>query len=299
MRYIALGTSASMPTRERGYPGGLFISDGERVLIDCGEGTTRQLIIVGEGPQRVSFVWISHTHLDHYLGIAGLVHCLEVSYPEAELSIYASRPVIDRIEALLALCDLRGMQPSLCVTEGGPFHETKRYVYRTFPVSHTVQTHGLTVEEKPFRRFDAERAEALGVAAGPLRTALAAGEGVVLPNGRSVTPDEVLGRPKEGRKLVYLPDTEACDGLVDECRNADLLICESTYASRNASLATRFKHMTSRQAAQLAVDAGVKRLVLTHVSPREELADIEREARAVFAPTEVAADLSAFSVPTA
>jgi ribonuclease Z len=282
MEYTTLGSSASLPTRDRGLPAGLFIYDDEHALLDCGEGTVRQLVMLGRGPQRVSDIWLSHSHVDHYLGVAGLLQAVDLAAPESTITVYGSSETLDGVRALIRICALRSLRVDLRVVEAGVIRQTDRLLWRAFRVSHTVECFGLAIEEEPRRVFDNDRAEALGIPAGPLRGRLAAGETVQLAGGQVILPDQVLVPGLPSRKLVYVPDTEVFDQLAEHCARANLLICESTYGSNNKNLATKYKHMTALDAATLARRAAVGHLLLTHVSPREDGAQLEAEARSVF-----------------
>jgi ribonuclease Z len=297
MRYVVLGSSASLPTKERNGPGGLLICDSERAIIDCGEGTTRQLLTLGHALQKISFVWISHSHLDHYIGLANFLWCLDLISARVSIPVFGEEETIKDIENLVKLCKLRSVTAELHVIQEGVFRETDRLIWQSFRLRHTVPTLGLILEEKPSRSFIPERAEELGIPAGPARAQLASGKAVVLPDGRKIEPEQVLDSSRPGRKVVYVSDTEIFEGLIKFCRGADLLICESTYTAEDLQLAKKFKHMTTKDAASLARDAGTRQLLLTHVSPRENALDIEKEAKALFESSQVAEDLASFDVP--
>ena len=296
MKYIALGTSASLATKERGLPGGLLLCDSVRGMIDCGEGTARQLSVSGIGPQNISLIWLSHSHLDHYLGIAGLLWSLEITAPSTIMSVFCNLETASKVRRLVDCCGLDSVSIRIHAIDEGVFLKTRHAQWRTFSVHHTVPTLGLVIEEEPHRPFLASVAEELGVPVGPVRARLAAGKSVTLATGQKIKADDVLGPSRPGRKMVYVPDTENFEGLVDVCRGADLLVCESTYLGEAHALAKEFKHMTAKDAANLAKRAAVKQLVLTHISPRVNPSEAQTEARAIFEATSVAHDFSVVMV---
>lgn len=292
-----LGSSAGVPSRRRKCSSALLVSDKERVLIDCGPGTTRQLRRLGQPLEDVTFIWLSHSHMDHLLGIRRLLRRLGVVSRNAVMRIYANGATVERLNSILRFLKLRTLEVRLHVAERGIFHQTRWLAWRTFPLKHPVPTNGLVVEEKPFYPLVVDWADRLDVPEGHFRETLTTGRAVVLPNGRRVTPEEVCDPPVPGRKVVYVADTIYFDGLVDVCANADMVICESTFPARMGKLARGFRHMRADQAAWLAREAHAKRLVLTHLSRWSKSHLVEKEARAIFPHTIVAEDFSTFMVP--
>jgi ribonuclease Z len=218
-----------------------------------------------------------------------------------ELNIYSGKWALERIHDLLYGVVLRGGQSPMTLNlreiQPGVFFEADDFTITAFPVFHRgSDSLGYRFEERSHRPFLPEKAEALGVPAGPLRRDLVDGKAVKLPDGRKVKPDEVLGPLKPGIRFVHIGDTGRTEDLVEPCRGADALVIESTYLEEEAEMAKQFSHLTARQAAGLAVQAGVKRLILTHLSRRYREKDVLAEARTVFENVSVARDFDAYSI---
>jgi ribonuclease Z len=298
---VFLGTSASAPSAKRGLSAQVVKHDEYRFLIDCGEGTQRQILQSGIGFKHLNNILITHGHLDHILGLAGLLSTFMRWETIEELNIYSGRWALDRVHDLLFGVVLRGakapMKLNLHEIKPGVFFEADDFTVRAFPVYHRgSDSLGFRFEERSRRPFLPEQAEALGVPPGPLRRDLVDGRTVKLPDGRKVKPEQVLGELKAGTSLVHIGDAGRTADLVEACRGADALVIESTYLEEEAELARQFSHLTARQAASLAVEAGVGRLVLTHLSRRYHHKDVLAEARQVFPNVSVARDFDTFQI---
>ncbi len=296
-----LGTSASAPTIQRGLSSAIVAHKEYRFMIDCGEGTQRQLLKSGLGFKRLDRILLTHGHLDHILGLGGLISTFGRWEMIPDIDIYAGHWALQRVADLLAVVfgtvenlpmkvNLREIKPGTLLDDGS-------FVLSAFPVSHRGPgCFGFCFEEKARRPFLAERAEALGVPAGPIRRDLVQGRAVTLPDGRVVQPDEVLGPTQAGAKLVFVGDVGRTDDLIAVAQGANALVIEATYLEEEADMARRFGHLTAAQAARLARAAEVHSLILHHVSRRYSTRQILAEARPIFASTVVANDFDRFRI---
>ena len=294
---VFLGTSASAPSVYRNLPATLVIADEHRFLIDCGEGTQRQILKSGIGFKKLSNILITHAHLDHILGIGGVVSTF-TSWDQMidKMDIYGGRPALQRIDSLIYDVVLRGKNPGIPIKmyelRPGVIFEGKHFSVSAIPVNHRGKGNfGFVFEEHSRRPFLPEKAEELGVPAGPRRGQLVRGETVILDDGREITPDMVLGDMITGTKFAYIGDTSETDNLREFVQDADLLVIEATFLDSEAEEAGQFGHITAKKAAQLAADCNIKSLILNHVSRRYRERDITDEARSVFPNAIVARDL--------
>lgn len=298
---LFLGTSASAPSARRGLSAQIVSHNEYRFLVDCGEGTQRQILQSGIGFKRLTRILLTHGHLDHILGLGGLLSTFLRWEAIDELEIYGGRQTLDRVHDLLYGVVLRGNQPPmplrLLEIKPGVFFEAEDFTVAAFPVTHRgPDCLGYLFEGKARRPFLADKADALGVPFGPERSRLVAGETITLADGRRVTPDDVLGPLERGAKLVLVGDAGRTDDLLEAARGADALVIESTYLEEEADMARQFSHLTARMGAELAAKAGVKKLILTHISRRYREKDVLAEAQAVFPDTAVARDFDVFQV---
>jgi ribonuclease Z len=289
-----LGTSASRPTVERGVSAIALVREGETMLFDCGEGTQRQMMRYG-----VSFnfadCFFSHFHTDHYLGIIGLLRTMALQGRTDLLRCWGPRGA----ERTLKKCESLGADRltfPVEVVELAPGESVRRSDYAIHAVA--AEHRGAPslswalVEDIRRGRFNPERARVLGIPEGPLWGRIHRGEAVTLEDGRTLTPDELVGPPRRGRTVMITGDTRPCATVRDAAAGADLLVHEATFGEEEAVRAIETGHSTAREAAELARDAGVRRLILTHVSARysRDTGELEKEARMVFPASSVARD---------
>jgi ribonuclease Z len=270
-----LGTSAAVPTASRNLSGLFLKRGGDAFLFDCGEGTQRQMIRFGTGFS-LSAVFFTHFHADHYLGVIGMLRTFamqQIPRPGSDtlpLRLFGPRPAATLLREVITLgveglaypIEIVEIEPGTCFAGDG-------YRIEAFHTRHRGPSMGYAlVEDARPGRFDLERAEARRVPRGPLFGKLQRGEAVVLPGGEVVRPEDVLGPPRPGRRVVLSGDTRPCDATIQAARDADLLVHESTFGDDEAERAAETTHSTAREAGRVAREAGARRLLLTHLSSR-------------------------------
>jgi ribonuclease Z len=295
---VFLGTSGSMPTAQRAPTAILVRRGGERLLFDCAEGTQRQLLRSSVGLIELREVFLTHYHADHYLGLPGMLKTFALRGREVPITIYGPSGLVDLFGALRRIFGKLTYPYELVELRPGEVLERSDYRLLTFSVSHGVSAIGYALVEEPRPgRFDVEAANALGIPAGPERGALQRGETIALGDGRVITPESVLGEERPGRKLVISADTAYSPAVVEAARGADVLVHEATFAEEERERARETLHSTAAEAAQVAREAGVDLLALTHLSNRYFGGEIEREAQEIFPRTVVPRDLDIIAVP--
>jgi ribonuclease Z len=299
---IFLGTSSSAPSVHRGLSAHILLYRQHRFLLDCGEGTQRQILKSGLGFKRLDKVLLTHGHLDHILGLGGLMSTLSRWENLEKIDIYGGRSALARVANLLFDVVFPGarspIEINLVALRPGVIMEDDKFSLSAFHVSHRgPDCFGFLFKERPHRPFLADKAVELGVPFGPQRSQLVRGETVTLPDGREIAPDDVLGSPIPGTTYVHIGDIGHINKeIVDICANVDALVIESTYIDEEAEMARQFGHMTAAGAARLAREANAKALILTHLSRRYFERDVRREATAIFPNTFVARDFDHFQI---
>ncbi len=296
-----LGTSASAPSVHRGLSALLVQHEEFRFLVDCGEGTQRQILRAGVGFKRLNQILLTHGHLDHILGLGGLLSTFMRWEVLEEVEIYGTQHTLDRVHDLLFGVVLRGYRGKSPVTlheiKPGQFFDTERFSVTAFPVDHRgSDSLGYRFEEHSRRPFLPEKAEELAIPPGPWRRDLVEGKSIELPDGRTIDPDQVLGDARKGISLVVVGDVGRPDKLLPYLKDADALVIEATYINEEADLAKDFGHITAAQAAELANEAKIRELYLTHLSRRYRERDVLEEAQAVFPTAHVARDFDQFQI---
>lgn len=293
---VFLGTSASAPSIYRGLSSAALLAGEERFLIDCGEGTQRQILRSGIGFKRLNRIFLTHSHLDHILGLGGLVSTFTRWESMDEIFVYGGKSTLERVQTLLFDVVLRQdnlqVPVHLNVVTEGEVYRGSGLTVSAFPVVHRgADCYGYIFEEDSHRPFLVEKAEALGIPAGPERGRLVKGETVTLADGTVVKPEMVLGETIPGLKAVFTGDTARTDNLRSHVAGADALVTEATFLDTDADIAGSYGHITAKQAAELAQEMDVRHLLLTHISRRYREYDVIREATSVFPQSVVARDL--------
>ena len=299
IRVVFLGTAASRPTVARSVSAIAVHRLGETFMFDCGEGTQRQMMRYGTG-FAVHDIFFTHMHADHILGVPGLLRTMGLQGREEAMNLYVSRGSA-RIMTDAVHLGVDRIPFPVHIHELEPDQVLERNGYDIVPFRTRHGRHALgyaLVEHARLGRFDPERARALGIPEGPLWGRLHRGE-TVEAEGRRVEPGEVVGEARPGRRVVYTGDTRPIPETVRMAAGADLLIHEATFADEEADRARETDHSTAREAGEVAREAGVRRLVLTHISPRYTLDQsiLVREAAAAFERVEIAFDGMDIDVP--
>jgi ribonuclease Z len=297
-----LGTGAATPTIDRNVAGLAVHREGETLLFDCGEGNQRQMMRYGVG---FSFreIFFSHYHADHLLGVTGLLRTMGLQDRSAPVTLYGSKGAQRILGAAINLGIERNKFP-VDIVEIKPGDRLARDDYEivVFETEHRADTVGYAlVEHTRLGRFNPDRARELGIPEGPFWGQLHKGKTITLPDGRMVGPAELVGSPRAGRKVVYTGDTRPHLPVIEASQGADLLVHEATFGGDEMERAQETGHSTAAEAARVALDAGARRLVLTHISSRysRDAAELLAEARSVFPETVIARDGMTVDVPYA
>ena len=296
-----LGTTASIPTRERNLPSIFLMFKGERILFDCGEGTQRQLMDQGLKFMKINHIFITHWHADHFAGILGLIQTMSLEGRKETLHVYGPKRTNEFLEQLLTIGYFgRGFKIEITEMNDGFVIDGNGYKITAFEVTHRIPALGFVLEEDPRIRANMDKAKKFGLSTGPYIGKLKAGKTIEF-NGQTVKPQDVI-ETIPGRKIAYTGDTKYDENVIKYAKDADLLIHDSTFAS-NKDDVDEIGHSTSKDAATIAKKAKVKQLVLTHISRRYQESKgntgpqiLLDEAKAIFDNTILAHDFLEFEI---
>jgi ribonuclease Z len=288
MQLIFLGTSAMVPTKDRNHSSILLRYQNEGIMFDCGEGTQRQLKIAGIKPTQVTKIVISHWDGDHVLGLPGLIQTLAMAEDNKHLMIFGPKGSKKRFEYLFKAFEFYNqIDLEIVEFENGTFLKTDEYMINSYLLEHKVPCYGFEFIEKDKRRIKIAAVKKLGIPDGPLLGKLQNGHDVK-HKGNNVSYKDVT-YVVEGKKIGFISDTRICTNCKKIAQDKDIVICDSTFAKKDIDKAHDYFHMTSEQAASVAADGNVKKLILTHFSQRyKNVKDLEVEAQDIF-PNSVAA----------
>ena len=300
---FVLGCGGMMPLPYRHLTSVLLRREGDLFLFDGGEGTQVSLRRLNLKWKKINAIFVSHTHADHVTGLPGILMLSSQVDRTEPLYIIGPPKIAEYIETSRKVLDMYINYPIVVkeITEPGVVYSGEDFYVRAFPLKHTKTCVGYTLEEleRP-GEFNPEKAKELGVPCGPLWSKLQHGESVMTDDGKLVRPEEVMGKNRSGRKVSYVTDTMYLPSIADEVKGSDLLFCEGMFTEEYADQAAEKKHMTAKQAARIAKDAGVGKMALIHYSPRYsdyELNDILSEAKEIFPETVLSRDRMSFDIP--
>jgi ribonuclease Z len=289
---IFLGTSSMVPTKERNHSGALISFKGNNILVDCGEGTQRQLKFAGISASKINKILITHWHGDHVLGLPGLLQTLAANDYDKILEIYGPKGTKGRFNHMFKAFEFDHSRIKINIKEinNGIFFENDDFVLETLQLEHGIECLGYNFIEKDRRRIELKKAERYGLKEGPILGKLQDGKTITL-NGKKIKPSDV-SYIVEGKKVTFISDTLPCRNAYKLAEDADLLICEATYKSELEGKSEEYYHMTAKQAAAIANKENVKQLILTHISARyKDGKEVEEDAKDVFDNVKCAYDL--------
>ena len=290
MQLLFLGTACMQPTKERGHPAVLLVYNGEGILFDCGENTQRQLKIAGVTPSKINKILVSHWHGDHVLGIPGLIQTMGSSEYNQKLQLFGPKDTKTYMGHMMAaFFSKSSIDFEVNEINKRIFYENEDFKLEALELTHGIPTLGYSFIEKDKRNINLSYVRSLGIPDGPLLGKLQNGKQIEW-KGKQILPDDATIL-KKGRKVTYICDTSMCNNAVELAKDADILICESSYESKLKNKAEEYMHLTAKEAAEIATMANVKKLILTHFSARyKTVSDIEEEAKAIFPETRCAFD---------
>ncbi len=292
MQLTFLGTSCMTPTKERNHSSALLRFKSEGILFDCGEGTQRQIKFANHKLTEITKILISHWHGDHVLGLPGVLQSLGMSEYNKTLEIYGPKGSKKKINDMVKVFEFEN-KPNFVVYDiekEGKIFENKNFKIEAFKLEHGMPTLGFVFTEKDRRRINLNFIKKKGIPDGPLLGKLQDGKSITY-KGKKIDVEEATYIVR-GKKLGFISDTVLCKGCYTIAEGCDVLVCESAYTSALEEKALEYKHMTAKQAGQIASQANVKTLILNHFSPRyKNINDIEEDVKTVFADAICAYDL--------
>lgn len=303
MEAFILGCGGMMPLPYRHLTSVLLRREGDLFLFDGGEGTQVSLRRLNLKWKKISAIFVSHTHADHVTGLPGILMLSSQVERNEPLYIYGPPKIAEYIESSRKVLDMYINYPIVVkeITAPCVVHEGEGFHVRAFPLAHTKTCVGYTLEEdmRP-GEFSVEKARALNVPQGPLWGQLQRGENVTASDGKTVTPEDVLGPARSGRKFSFVTDTLYKPHIAEEVKCSDLLICEGMFEDALLDQAREKKHMTATQAATIARDAKVLKMGLIHYSPRytdKELSVLIAEAQKIYPEAFLTKDRMKIEIP--
>ncbi len=289
LRIKFLGTSNSIPTKERNHTAILVDVSNEHILVDCGEGTQRQFRLADENPCKLTKMLITHWHGDHVLGIPGLLQTLEMSGYPKKLEIYGPKWSKEKFSSIKKIYGKRSIKHEITEVSRKVF-ENKDIEINAFPAIHGIPTNTYSISIKDKIRLDKKKLKKLKLPNSPIIGKLKEGKDIIV-NDKKISAKSV-SYTKKGKKIAIILDTGYSLSLINIAKNSDILICEASYSESEKEKAKEFRHLTAKQAAAIARKAKVKQLILTHISQRYEknISELEKEAKKIFKNTKIAND---------
>ena len=290
MQLTILGTSATIPTKKRNHGGYLLTYKAEGLLFDCGEGIQRQMKIAGISFSKITRIFLSHWHGDHMLGLPGLLQSMAMHQYTKTLKIYGPPGSKQKYKKLLeAFESSYPIEATIQDVKEGKFLDTKDFYVEAYPLTHRTKCYGYRFVEKDRRKIKPSALKNLGIQEGPIVGKLQEGKTITI-KGKKISPEQV-SKIIKGRIFAYISDTRPNKNCKKLAKDADLLLCESTYSSEHKEKAEEYYHMTAVEAAQIASQNNAKKLILTHFSARyKDESVLEKDARTVFDNTTAAKD---------
>ncbi|KFN01722.1 ribonuclease Z [Bacillus clarus] len=305
MEFVFLGTGAGVPSKGRNVSSialQLLEERGQTWLFDCGEATQHQILHTSVRPRRIEKIFITHLHGDHIFGLPGLLGSRSFQGGTTSLTVYGPIGIKQFIEVALSVSTTHVKYPLevIEITEEGVVFEDDQFYVETKRLSHGIECFGYRIIEKDIQgALLVDKLLEAGVKPGPIFKRLKDGEVVELEDGRVLNGEDFIGPPQKGRIITILGDTRYCEASKQLAQDADVLVHEATFAAEDEEQAHDYFHSTTEQAARIALQANVKRLILTHISSRyqgDTYKELLQEARELFINTEIAMDLKSFPV---